>query len=97
MKILGIIVGNDVTPDDNWGARINKTQCILDRWSKRNLTYNGNVTIVNCLVGAGLNYLGSVIACPEALIKKMSNIVWKSFWNGKMIELKETSLLARNP
>ena len=84
LKILGIIVGNDVIPIDNWEPRINKIRCILEKWSKRNLNYNGKVVIVNTLVGSGINYLGSVIACPVEVIKKMSDMIWKFFWDGKI-------------
>ena len=31
MKILGIVVGNNVTPEDNWGARSNKILCTLNK------------------------------------------------------------------
>ena len=50
-KILGIVIGNEVTPEDKWGPRINKTKCILDKWSTRNLTLNKKAVIVNTLVG----------------------------------------------
>lgn len=60
LKILGIIFGNDVVPNDNWGPRITKIRSTLDKWSKRNLTYHGKSVIVNIFIGPCINYLGSV-------------------------------------
>ena len=70
LRIIGIVFGNDITPEDNWGSRINKIHSTLNKWSKRHLTLNGKVVIVNSLIGAGINYLGSVVECPNFLIKR---------------------------
>ena len=81
-----------MTPEDNWGPRINRTRCILDLWSKRNLIYYGNAVIVNTLVGAGINYVGSVIACPVEYVKKIDDIIWKFVWNGKRDKIKRNTI-----
>ena len=92
IKILGITFGNEVTPEDNWSPRINKIQCVLDKWSKRNLTYMGKTVIVNTFVGASINYLGSVIACPAECVKKINTIIWNFFWNGKCEKIKRDTV-----
>ena len=93
-KIIGIIVGNAVEPADDWSPRISKMQCTLDKWSKRNLTLNGKVVIVNTLVGAGINYMyhGNVISCPDDLTKKMSNMIWNFFWDSKRDQIKKDTI-----
>ena len=83
INILGIIFGNYVTPEDNWGPRTKKIKCILDRWTKRNLTLIGKAVIVNTLVGSGLNYLGSVISCPREWIMKIDKTIWNFYWDGE--------------
>ena len=90
LKILGIYVGSDVTPEDNWGPRINRTRCILDLWSKRNLTFYGKA--VNTLVGAGINYVASVMACAVEYIKKIDDIIWKFVRNGKRDKIKRNNI-----
>ena len=30
VKMLGVFVGNNATPDENWGPRLNKIQCTLN-------------------------------------------------------------------
>ena len=80
LKILGIVVGNNVSPEDNWGSRMNKIHCILEKQSKPKLTYYGKAVIVNTLVGAGINYLGSVVACPTEFEKKIDFCLSSSRW-----------------
>ena len=93
IKLLGIIFGNDVTPEDNWGPRTNKIQCILDKWANRNLTLAGKAVIVNTFVGCGINYLGSVIPCPREWITKIDHIIWKFYWNGKVDKIKRNTII----
>ena len=93
LKILGIIFGTDITPEDNWGPRSNKISSTLDKWSKRHLNLNGKVVIVNNLIGAGINYLGSVLECPNYWIKKMNDLIWTFFWSGKMEKIKRNTII----
>ena len=48
--------------------------------------------IVNTLVGAGLNYLGSVLPCPDDWIKKISDIIWHFYWDGKPELIKRNTI-----
>ena len=93
MKILGVVVGNDVSPEDNWGPRINRIKCVLQKWSKRNLSYYGKAVVVNSFVGAGINYIGSVVACPLEFEKKISSAIWEFFWDGKMEKIKRDTVI----
>ena len=93
LKILGIIFGNDVVPNDNWGPRITKIRSTLDKWSKRNLTYHGKSVIVNILIGPCINYLGSVLTCPEETVKKMNSMIWNFFWDGKIEKIKRATII----
>ena len=81
--IWGIFVGNNVTPADNWEPRINKIKCVLNKYKQRNLTLTGKSVIVNIMVSNSLNYLGSVISCPEDWIKKIEDVVYRFYWSGK--------------
>ena len=63
--ILGIYFGHEVTLEDNWGPRVNNMQCTLNRLSKRKLTWYRKAIIVNTLVGAGLNYFGSILPVSD--------------------------------
>ena len=93
LKILGIYFGSDVTPVDSWEPRISKMQGTLNKWSRRSLTYNGKAVIVNSFVGASLNYVGSVVPCPDHLIKKMSTMIWHFFWDGKIDRIKRSTIV----
>ena len=88
LKILGIYFGNDVTLEDNWGPIVNKMYYTLERWSKRKLTLYGKAVIVNTMVGAGLNYFGSILPCSEYWFKKMNDVIWNFYWNGKPDKIK---------
>ena len=89
IKNLGIVFGNDVTPEDNWGPRVNKFKC---RWSKRSLTLIGKAVIINTLVGSGLNYLGSIISCPREWINKIDKSIWKFYWDDKVEKIKRNTI-----
>ena len=92
MKILGVVFGNDVSPDDNWGPRINQINCTLQKWSKRSLSYYGKAVIVNSFVGAEINYLGSVVACPAEVRQKINDAIWKFWRDGKIETIKRRTM-----
>ena len=81
LKILGIYFGNEITPEVNWCPNINQIKHAMETWKNRNLTLKGKA-IINTMVGAGLTYLGSVLPCPNDLVKKIDNILWDFYWNG---------------
>ena len=93
LKILGVVVGNDVSPEDNWGPRINRINRILQQWSNRNLTYYGKAVIVNSFVGAGISCLGSVVACPLEYEKKINDAKWNFFWDGKVEKINRDTII----
>ena len=93
IKILGVFFGTEVTPDDNWGPRIQKTKCILQRWSKRNLSLTGKAVIINTYVGAGITYLGSIISCPESQRQQLNKLIWNFFWSGKTERIKRNTII----
>ena len=88
IKILGIYFGFRVKPEDNWIEKINKIKNVLNRWKERNLTLKGKAVIVNSLIGGILAYYGSVLVCPEYLIKNMNDAIIKFYWYGKPEQIK---------
>ena len=62
--------------------------CTLGRWSKRILTLYGKAVIVNTLVGAGLNYFGSILPVADYWIKTIFDTIWDFYWNGKQTKSK---------
>ena len=92
LKILGIYVGNNVTPADNWEPRVNKIKCVLNRYRQRDLTLSGKSVIVNVMVGSSLNYLGSVISCPEEMVKKIEQAIFSFYWSDKPDKIKRLTI-----
>ena len=76
IKILGVYFGSSVHPEDNWENKINKINNLLNRWKGRSVTVKGRAIAINCLVSNSLAYQGSILSCPDHLIKKLEDIIW---------------------
>lgn len=92
IKILGIYFGNEVRPEDNWAERLNRMKSVLNRWKERSLTLKGKSVVVNSLIGGSLAYCGSVLSCPDDLIKKMNDVIMDFYWSGKPDKIKRDTI-----
>ena len=57
---------------------------LLNKWSKRNLSLMGRVTIIKSLALSKLQYLVSVLPMPPPhIIKDVQNKIYSFLWNNK--------------
>ena len=85
VNVLGIEVRDDPVEicEANYDSLINKTQAILESWSRRSLSLFGKITVVNMLIASLFIYKMMVV--PTMLsrqLKKVNSIIERFIWNG---------------
>ena len=68
IKILGLVFENGkraIDIDENWTGRIEKLTCIIQLWSKRDLSIMGKTVIVKCFLVRQLIYIMQSMGLPE--------------------------------
>ena len=58
------------------------------------MTLMGKAVIVNTLLVAGLNHLGSVMACPDHWVQRITKLIMEFYWTSKPAKLKKDTITA---
>jgi len=95
VKALGIYFGYDDQKCNqlNWETKLQKLDQKLNAWKKRSLTLMGRILIVKSFGLSQLIYNAAVLAAPEYVIKRATDIVYKFIWNGKKDKIKRLTLI----
>ena len=91
IKILGIILDNDKDNliKANLDPLIEKSQVILDLWSKRGLTLFGKIQVVNSLVGSLFTYPFTVLPkIPLVYFNRINKIIKEFIWDKKKSKIR---------
>lgn len=79
-KILGVLIGNNVSDDDIWHPIWVKIQNTLHQFKNRNLTFTGKSHIINYLVTSKIIYTGSVVLLPKHYLTLFTRAIFQFFW-----------------
>jgi hypothetical protein len=86
IKICGVWFGVGYSPGQFWMSLVIKLDKNLNLWRTRNLSLTGRANVVNVCGLSKLWYVASSIAMPPAYIKMFNKLIFKYFWNLKMVE-----------
>ena len=82
---MGIYIGHDKEKckERNWMDKLVNIERTLDRWSKRNLTLFGKITVLKSLVMSSLIHNFSLLETPDDIVKKLEKIMYDFVWDKK--------------
>ncbi len=92
-KYLGILVGPNVTDNDQWNRAISKFNGVLGAWSARSLTFAGKITVLKTLALSTLSYVGSIVPASAAHITAIDKACWRFLNGGKKDDIARGTLL----
>merc|ERR1712240_193409 len=90
-NILGITFSVNVNEiaNLNFKGKIDKVKRDIAKWSKRNLTPLGKITLIKTLIMSRLTYLFINLPDPPTkLIQEIYNILTRFLWGGKTNRIK---------
>ena len=94
-KLLGINFDIDLSKiiNINYDQRIFQIKTLIDKWSKRNLTVIGKITVVKTLMLPVLNHLILTLPNPnEKIIKNINNLFYSFIWSSPIHRVKREVL-----
>ena len=83
LPCLGLVIGPDISLEDNWDKRIASLSKVFDLWQQRCLSLHGKSVVANMLALSGLWYAGSVLPTNSSIVKRINAALFKFIWSGK--------------
>jgi hypothetical protein len=85
VKYLGLFIGHNKKKREykNQNEKINKIEKLVLLWSKHNMTFFRNVTLIKSLLLPRFTFLASHIIVPQSVSKSLETIFNKFMWQGK--------------
>ena len=83
VKILGLHLGTQLSINRNFQEMTTKMTKTLHRWSTRDLSLRGRVTVVNQLVASKMIYTAQIFPIPQTTLRIMQTILLTFIFNGK--------------
>ena len=86
LRILGVHFSNGLVSVDseNWRAKLDKLELVLNLWKRRDLSFLGRALIVNVLGASRFYHVAKIISLPNWVCKRFDRPVWSFIWKGKM-------------
>ena len=69
---------------ENWRAKLDKLELVLNLWKQRDLSFLGRVLIVNVLGASQFYHVAKIISPPNWVCKRFDRLVWSFICKGKM-------------
>ena len=93
-KVLGITFSVD--PNNivrlNFKDKINEVKRDIARWSKRNITPIGKITVIKTLIVSKLTYLLiNLPDPPDTFLQEIDRILTQFLWGGKICKIKKST------
>ena len=91
IKILGVVFENGkraIDIDENWTGRIEKLTCIIQLWSKRDLSIMGKIVIVKRFWVSQLIYIMQSTGLPEKVFIDVNRLFYKFIWQKRFSKRK---------
>ena len=86
LRILGVHFSNGLVSveSDNWRAKLDKLELVLNLWKQRDLSFLGRALIVNVLGASRFYHVAKIISPPNWVCERFNRLVWPFTWKGKM-------------
>lgn len=82
-KYLGFKVGPDYSDRDMWVELLAKLNGSLSLYSKRSLSQQGRITVIQTLATSALWYFASITSPPDDVLKLIDDAIFRFLWRGK--------------
>ena len=82
-KICGVLVGNNITPDEIWQPLFKKFSRTLDLWKMRNLSLTQKSIIIKVLACSKIWYVGTIVTMPRHYLVLFQRTLFRFLWNSK--------------
>ena len=87
IRCLGVYIGHSKgkNSDMNWISKINKVECILESWRKRDLSLLGKVQLIKTFALSQFVLPATLLVVPPNVIKckRIESMLYKFLWGGK--------------
>jgi hypothetical protein len=95
IKFLGVLINNDTEKmqNENFQAKLEKIQELVNSWCLRKMTLKGKATVINSLLASQMIYIGTVLHTPEWAIKSYNGIVTDFLWDSKPAKVKYSNII----
>ena len=93
-KVLGIIFSVDLNEIVrlNFKDKIDEVKRDIAKWSKRNITPLGKITVIKTLIVSKLTYLLiNLPDPPDTFLQEIDSILTKFLWGGKICKIKKST------
>ena len=86
LRILGVHFSNGLVSveSENWRAKLDKLELVLNLWKQRDLSFLGRALIVNILGASRFYHVAKIISPPNWVCERFDRLVWSFIWKGKM-------------
>ena len=96
VKILGMwFSSTECCVDQNLGTKISEIRGTLDRWSQRDLSLKGRITVCKSLIISKLVYILSCAMIPDVRLKSIQSLIMRYVWRGRPPKVKAKVLCQR--
>jgi exonuclease III len=97
ISLLGITISTNTEEiiKENFLDKLQGIELLTRIWSRRNLSIKGKLTIINSILIPKLIYPSTILEVPEEVIKTMSEIIKKFFWNWKRPKVRLELLIRK--
>ena len=95
-KALGIWFSpdNHDTQSLNLTERLKSMVTLINIWKERKLSLKGNVTILRTIILPQVQFLFSMIAISDSILKQLDNICFEYLWDNKPAKIKRNTSIA---
>jgi len=83
LRYLGYSIAPIEVHDQVWERVVARMESTLARWSRRNLTLTGKVTVIRTLALSQLWYVASLTPLPRATERRIETSIWSFLWSDK--------------
>ena len=85
IRCLGLYVGHskEKNSDMNWISKINKVECTLESWRKRDLSLLGKIQLIKTFALSQFVLPATLLVIPPTVIKRIESMLYKFVWSGK--------------
>ena len=85
IRCLGLYVGysKEKNNDMNWISKIEKIDCILNSWKKRDLSLLGKVQLIKTFALSQFVLPATFLVVPPNEIKRIESMLYRFLWGGK--------------